>query len=136
MPYDVTPAELFDDLKREQLAHQESRERIAELEAENKTLHRALAAKPDTATSSGASQTMMEYEIDLRKRTIQQLETELEAANAHIKTMQETQSGTEYKLIEQVKALREALDYAMDYMDSDQQHRVKTELWPELFKQE
>jgi hypothetical protein len=30
--------------------------------------------------------------------------------------------------------LRDALEYAMDYMDSYQHHCMRTELWPELFK--
>jgi hypothetical protein len=30
--------------------------------------------------------------------------------------------------------LRDALEYAMDYMDSYEHHRMRTELWPELFK--
>ena len=53
-----------------------SKARIEELEAENKMLHRSLAAKPDTATSSGAAQAAMEYEIDLRERRIKELEAE------------------------------------------------------------
>ena len=31
------------------------------------------------------------------------------------------------------RKLRDALSYAMDYMDSEQQRDFKTELWPELF---
>lgn len=34
------------------------------------------------------------------------------------------------------RKLRDALSYAMDYMDNEQQRYFKTELWPELFSQE
>lgn len=49
------------------------KQRIAELEAENKMLYRSLAAKPDTATSSGAAQAAMQYEIEKRERRIAEL---------------------------------------------------------------
>ncbi|MGD9381111.1 MAG: hypothetical protein PVI03_01575 [Candidatus Thorarchaeota archaeon] len=37
------------------------------------------------------------------------------------------------ELEQENRQLRDALEYAMDYMDSYQQHRMRTELWTELF---
>ena len=56
---------------------------LEQLEAENKMLHRSLTAKPDIATSSGAAQAAMEYEIDLRERRITELESSENPATDH-----------------------------------------------------
>ena len=53
-------------------------QRISELEAENKTLHRMLAADPDRATSTGAAQAAMEYQVEIRDRRIRELEEEVD----------------------------------------------------------
>jgi hypothetical protein len=46
----------------------ELQSRIIELEAEVGMLHRSLASRPDTATSSGAAQAMMGYQIEIRDK--------------------------------------------------------------------